>query len=312
MSIWRCMFLITFFWTHSVTAEDSAHVAVGQIVEHQALDKIRNGLKEGLAQKGFVEGVNIIWSYDNAQGNPTIAVQIGHKLASENPKVIVALSTPMTQAIVSATSSIPVVFAAVTDPETAKLTSHQNVTGLTDLVPSEKQIDLVKKFVPNVKTIGVIYNSGEANSQKQVEALKNLCAKENITIIETTASKSSEVAAATKTLVGKVDAILLPTDNTVITALDSIVKIADHNNIPIFGSDVDIVEKGALAAYGVDWNKSGFELANIVSKILNGVPVKDIPIQNPNQLLFYINKTTADKLGIEIRDETLNEADLVI
>lgn len=309
---WRCFLICTFIWLHPVYAAEKYHVAVGQIVEHSALDKLRKGLKEGLAQRGYVEGKNLIWTYENAQGNPTTAVQIGHKLVSLAPNAIVTLSTPMTQAVASATTTIPIVFGAVSDPKVAKLTSHKNVTGLTDLVPPEQLLKLVKTFVPRVQSIGVIYNSGEANSQKQVQEIKTFASQENIKVVEATVSKSSEVAAATKTLVGKVDAILLPTDNTVITALESIVKVSHHNKIPIFGSDVDIVQRGALAAYGVDWTDSGFSLAHMVSQLLEGESITNVPIRDPKNQLLYINHTVAKKMGIKIEESILKQADFVI
>ncbi|OFX03114.1 MAG: hypothetical protein A2W62_03180 [Alphaproteobacteria bacterium RIFCSPLOWO2_02_42_7] len=296
----------------SAYADTRAHVAVGQIVEHPALNSLREGLKKGLEQQGFVEGKNLEWTYENAQGNPTTAVQISKKLVSLNPNVIVTLSTPMTQAVLTVTSSIPIVFGAVTDPVTAKLTGHQNVTGLTDFVPPEKQLELVKTFFPQVKAIGVVYNSGEANSVKQVQDLKEVAQKQNIIIIESTISKSSDVSSATKTLVGKVDAILLPTDNTVITALESIIKIGETYNIPVFGSDVDIVKRGATAAYGVNWTESGLSLAETIAKILKGVPVNPLPIQDPPQLLFYINLHAAKKAGINVPDSLQKRADMLL
>ncbi len=297
-------------WSSNGYTLAQAHVAVGQIVEHHALDTLRKSLKKGLEEKGFVEGKNLTWTYENAQGNPTIAVQIGHKLASLGPNVIVTLSTPMTQAAAAATTTIPIVFGAVTDPATARLTGLKNVTGLTDFVPPKQQINLVKAFVPKVKTIGVIFNSGEANSQKQVQELKAAGEQQGIKIVEVTVSKSSEVSTATKTLVGKVDAILLPTDNTVISSLESIIKIGVHNKIPIFGSDVDIVRRGAVAAYGVDWRQSGFVLAEMVSNILKGVPVQNIPIQNPQKLVFHINLTAAQKMGVPVSEHLRKQADI--
>ncbi len=298
-------------WSSNAYSLEKVHVAVGQIVEHHALDTLRESLKKGLEEGGYVEGKNLIWTYENAQGNPTTAIQIGHKLISLDPNVIVTLSTPMTQAVVAATTTIPIVFGAVTDPVTAKLTGHKNVTGLTDFVPAQKQIDLVRAFVPQIKVIGVIYNSGEANSQKQVQEIKAIAEQQGIKVVEVTVSKSSEVSAATKTLVGKAEAILLPTDNTVISSLETIIKIGVHNKIPIFGSDVDIVRRGAVAAYGVDWRESGFVLAEIVSNILKGVPVKDIPIQNPQKLVFHINLAAAQKMGVVVSQLLKEQADIV-
>lgn len=303
-----------FLGGNTLQASEIARVAVGQIVEHPALDTLRTSLKEGLEKEGYVEGKNLIWTYENAQGNPTLAVQIGHKLVSldPSPTVIVTLSTPMTQAVASSTQTIPIVFGAVSDPVAAKLTGQKNITGLTDFVPPEQQIELIKAIVPQVKTIGLIYNSGEANSLKQVQEIKDLAEKQNINIAEATVTKSSDVSSATQTLIGRVDAILLPTDNTVISALESIIKIGMHNKIPVFGSDVDIVRRGAVAAYGVDWKLSGLTLAKIVTSILKGTSVPEIPIQNPEKFSLHINLKAAEKMGVSIPEPLEKKADLVL
>jgi len=292
-------------------ALEQVHVAVGQIVAHPALDTLRTNLKEGLELQGYEEGKNLKWTYENAQGNPTTAVQIGHKLVSEGPTVIVTLSTPMTQAVARATADIPIVFGAVSDPKAAKLTGHKNVTGLTDFVPAEQQLELIKEIVPQVESIGVILNSGEANSQKQVHEIKIQAEKQDIKVVEATVTKSSDVSSAAKTLIGQVDAILLPTDNTVISALESIIKIGIQNKIPVFGSDVDIVQRGAVAAYGVNWQTSGFILANMVVSLLKGTPIKDVPIQNPDIYSLYINLNAAQQMGVIMPDSLVKKADQV-
>lgn len=296
----------------SSQAADKVHVAVGQIVEHPALDTLRNGLKEGLESQGFKEGETLTWTYENAQGNPTTAIQIGHKLVSLEPTVIVTLSTPMTQAVASSTSTIPIVFGAVTDPGAAKLTNHTNITGLTDFVPPESQLELIRTTVPSLKNLGLIFNSGEANSQKQAEAIKVLCKQQGIEVVESTVSKTSDVVNATKTLVGKVEAILLPTDNTVITGLESILRVANPNKIPVFGGDVDIVRRGAFAAYGVDWRDSGLSIANMVGALLNKQPIESLSIQNPQNLVLHVNGKAAQEMGIAIPEEIQRKADKVV
>ena len=243
---------------------------------------------------------NLKWTYENAQGNLTLAMQISHKLISIEPNIIITLSTPMTQAVILGTKKIPIVFGGVTDPVSAKITEQGNVTGLTDNIPLNQQIKLIKSILPQVKTVGIIFNPGEPNSRKQVYDFASLAKDVGIGIVEATASKSSEVATAAKTLVGKVEAIFLPTDNTVIASLEAIVKIGNYNKIPIFGSDIDIVRRGAIAAYGVDWKESGVVLAEIVANILKGVPLSNIPIQDPPLYYLRINPDSAQKIGIHI------------
>ena len=304
------IYLLFLGWcTPACALEKPPLVAVGQIVEHQALDTLRLGLKEGLEKQGYVDKKTLRWVYENAQGNPTTAVQIGHKLASLEPSVIVTLSTPMTQAVAAATSTTPLVFGAVTDPQAAKLTKCPNVTGLTDFVSPQQQLALIKAFLPDLKTIGVIFNAGEANSRKQVEEIKTLCASEGIIVHEAPVSKTSDVLMVTKANVDRVDAFLLPTDNTVISALEAIVKVANQHKIPVFGSDVDIVRRGALAAYGVDWHHSGLVLADMVVKLLKGKAVKDLPIQHPTTLMLHVNEGCAQKLGISLPEAVRKKAD---
>lgn len=307
-----CLLLtLGFLGATPLQAQETVHVAVGQIVEHPALDTLRTSLKEGLEKQGYVEGKNLKWTYENAQGNPTTAVQIGHKLVSIEPTVIVTLSTPMTQAVAASTTTIPIFFGAVSDPVAAKLSGHKNVTGLTDFVSPEKQFELIKEIVPHLKSIGVIFNSGEANSQKQVQEIKALAKKQELQVVEATVSKSSDVASAAKTLVGRVEAILLPTDNTVISALESIIKMGIDNKIPIFGSDVDIVRRGAVAAYGVDWSDSGLQLADMVLSLLKGVPITSIPIQNSKKMSLHVNPKAAQDMGVFMPESLEKRADQV-
>ncbi|MEI6806943.1 MAG: ABC transporter substrate-binding protein [Myxococcaceae bacterium] len=308
---WGVIFVGIMGWCSHISALNTAHVAIGQIVEHPALDTLRTSLKEGLEKAGFVEGHGLKWTYENAQGNPTTAVQISHKLISLQPSVIVTLSTPMSQAVASATTTIPLVFGAVTDPEAAKLTNHANITGLTDFVPPEKQIALIQKIIPKIKTLGVIFNAGEVNSQKQVEGIKAACDRVGIKVIEATASKTSDVPSAIKTLVGRCEAVLLPTDNTVVSALESILKITNSTKTHVFGSDVDIVRRGAVAAYGVDWHESGLALARIVESLLKGQSIETLPIQNPQKLDLHLNRTAAQKMDISIPEEVQKTADKV-
>lgn len=312
MRFLRALFVFGFFCVAPIHALPSAHVAIGQIVEHTALNALREGLKKGLEQQGFEEGKNLTWTYENAQGNPTTAVQIGHKFISMGPTIIVTLSTPTTQAVAASTKSIPIVFGAVSDPVTAKLTNHKNVTGLTDFVSPEKQLELVKVVVPDVKAIGVIFNSGEANSQKQVQELKVSAEKQGIQVIEVTVSKSSDVSFAAKALIGKVGAIILPTDNTVISALESIIQVAIYNEIPVFGSDVDIVRRGAVAAYGIDWQMSGLALASMVGLILKGTPIKNVPLRNSENFVLHVNLKAAQQMGVSIPNELQKKADCVL
>ncbi|HMG51260.1 MAG TPA: ABC transporter substrate-binding protein, partial [Inquilinus sp.] len=195
-------------------------VAVTQIVEHPALDAARDGIKKALEEAGYKDGDNLVFLSESAQGNPATAAQIAQKYVGENPTVIVPIATPSAQAVVAATQDIPVVFTAVTDPLGAQLIKNLehpggNVTGISDLSPLADHLNLIKEIVPGVKKIGVPYNPGEANSAALLAALQKMAPEWKVEIVEAPASKSADVQAAAQSLVGKVDVIYVPTDNTV-------------------------------------------------------------------------------------------------
>ena len=285
-------------------------VVVCQIVEHQALNEMREGIQESL-KKSPIE-----WSLENAQGNPTLAAQVAQKISGEEYDLIIALATPMAQAVASMNSSTPLLFGAVTDPVSSKLVNSmedpgKNISGVIDAVPLDLVFDMLVQLVPDVQTIGVIYNGGELNSVMQVEAMKAEAKGRELHIIEATVSKSSEVLGATKRLVGEVDVILLPTDNTVISALEAITQPAIQNQIPIIGIDVDTVRRGALAALGVDWRALGRQLGQMAHDVLEGESPMTMPVQRPQKLYLHLNLKTAEKIGLEMNKTLLKEADKV-
>src|SRR5262249_19083452 len=198
----------------AASAADTKTVAITQIVDHPALDAARQGVQDELKAEGYTVGQNLRWLYENAQGNPGTAAQIGRTFVGKAPDVIVAISTPSAQAVVAATRDIPVIFTAVTDPLGAKLVSDLknpggNVTGMTDLSPIPQHLDLIHKITPNAKRIGVISNPGEANSVTLVRLLKEHAPERGMTIVEAAAPRSNDVLAAARSLVGKVHVIYL-------------------------------------------------------------------------------------------------------
>jgi len=236
-------------------AADQVTVAVTAIVEHPALDAARDGVKDALAKEGFKDGENLKFLYESAQGNPATAAQIARQFIGESPNVIVPISTPSAQAVVAGTKDIPVVFTAVTDPVGAKLVSNAakpggNVTGLSDFSPLDDHLALIKEITPDAKRVGVVYNPGEANSVSLVSALKERLSAVGMELVESTATKSTEVQAATRALIGKADVVYIPTDNTIVSALEAAVKVSEENKLPMFAGDTDSVPRGAMAAIG--------------------------------------------------------------
>ncbi|MBC7151582.1 MAG: ABC transporter substrate-binding protein [Rhizobium sp.] len=288
-------------------------VAVTAIVEHPALDAARDGIKEALSEAGYKEGENLKFVYESAQGNPGTAAQIARQFVGDAPNVIVPISTPSAQAVVSATRDIPVVFTAVSDPLGAELIKDMqkpggNVTGLSDMSPVADHVALIKEITPNAKSIGFIYNTAEANSVSTLAALKAEAEKAGLTIVESVATKSAEVQGAARALVGRVDAIYIPTDNTIVSAFEAAVGVAEEAKIPLYAGDTDSVNRGALAALGFNYFDVGKQTGEIVVRVLKGEKPGDIPVRVAAGTDLVINKKAAAKMGVTFPESITSRA----
>jgi len=297
-------------------AKEKKHYLIGisQFVEHPALDAVRNGFIDYLKEEGYVEDENVTYDINFAQADFGIAAQIAEKLVGEKPDLILTIATPSSQAVVKATTEIPVVFSAVTDPVGAGLVDSlsgggKNVTGTSDLSPVDKQLELIKEIVPNIKKLGFIYNAGESNSLTSLQQIKDEGAKLGIEIVEATVSNSSEVMMAAESLVGKVDAIHIPTDNTVVSAFEAITKVCIDNKIPLFAADVDSVPRGAVAALAIDYYLLGKQTGRMAVEILKGKNPGEMPVETLEDLLLYVNLDSAAKMGVTIPEDVLKKAD---
>lgn len=303
--------------TLSMTAQaEPVYVATTAIVEHPALDAVRDGIKEVLSESGYSDQ-DLKFTYESAQGNPAIAAQIARKLVGEEPDVIVAISTPSAQSAVTATRDIPVVFSAVTDPLGAKLVSNYevpgaNVTGLSDMSPVAQHLMLIQEFLPNLTKLGVPYNPGEPNAVAIVELLKIEALAAGIEIVEAPAPKSSDVMIAAQKLIGDVDAIYTPTDNTILTALESVVKVGIDGQLPVFSADTGSVERGAVAALGFNYGDIGRQTGQVVVRILKGEKAGDIAVRVANGSELYVNPKMAARMGIEIPASVMARATKVV
>jgi len=292
-------------------------IGITQIVEHPALDACRKGVIDKLKELGYEEGKNVKYDIQIAQGNIATANQIAKKFVGDKKDLIVAIATPSAQAVANLTKNIPIVISAITDPVGAKLVKSLekpggNITGTTDMSPVKEQIALFDKLNISVKRLGVIYNSGEANSRTLVNILKTVAKQRGIMVVEATVTNSNGVLMAAKSLVGKVDGIYIPTDNTVVSALESVLQVSFDNKIPVITGDTDSVVRGALASLGMDYYKLGLQTGVIVSKILKGEKPANIPVETLKDLDLFINESTAHKLGIKIDPELLKSAKKVI
>ncbi|HLR77479.1 MAG TPA: ABC transporter substrate-binding protein [Burkholderiaceae bacterium] len=292
-------------------------VAVTSIVEHPALDSVKDGVLEALNSAGHTADSGLKWQFQTAQGNTAIAAQIARKYVGDNPDVIVAIATPSAQAVVAATSSIPVVFSAVTDPVAAQLVpgedaSGTNVTGVSDALSLERQIELIKQVVPDAKRVGMVYNPGEANSVVVVERLRELLPEHDMTLVEATAARTVDVGAAARSLVGKVDVIYTNTDNNVVSAYEALVKVGIDAKIPLVASDTDSVVRGAIAALGINYYDLGLQTGKIVARILDGEKPGDIAYQTSDNVELFVNPGAAKQQGVELDEALLKSASKVI
>jgi len=288
-------------------------IGVTQIVSHPALDACVEGFKEALAEKGYEEGVNVTFDVQNAQGDMATATTIAQKFAGEGLDLVLTVATPTSQAMVKADSETPIVFSAVTDPIGAGLLSNgdapeANVTGVSDMLPVEPHLELIKRVVPEAQTVGLLYNAGEANSVFLVDAEKAAAAEMGLATVEATASNSSEVKAAAESLVGRCDVISVLTDNTVVSGLESVVMVCRENDIPLISGDIDSVERGAAAAYAFDYFDHGKQAGYMAAEILAGTAIVDLPIQFAENLVLSVNEASAAEMGLTLPEDLVAEA----
>lgn len=298
-------------------AADVKSVAVAAIVEHPALDSARDGILEALNQAGYKQGDNLKWQYQSAQGNTGTAAQIARKFIGDKADVLVGIATPTAQALAAGTKQIPIVFTAVTDPVQAQLTpsweaSGTNVTGVSDVLELDKQIDLIKEIIPDAKKVGIVYNPGEANSVAVVEALKKQLPEHGMELVEAAAPRTVDVRNAALSLAGKVDVIYTNTDNNVVSAYEAMAKVGNDTKTPLIASDTDSVKRGAIAALGVDYHDLGVQTGRIVARILDGQKPGDIAPQTSDNLQLFINVTAAEKQGVLLSEELLLRATQII
>ncbi len=293
-------------------------ISVNQFVEHPALDAVLKGFQDYMKDNG----VEVEFSVHNAQANVATANQIALQIMGEKPDMILAIATPSSQACAQALKkspqmqNTPLLFSAVTDPVVAGLVKDMNkpggnITGVSDLIPVDKHMENLKLFIPNMKKLGIIYNSGEANSKKLVELVKEQGKKLGFEVVDATVSKTSEVYQAAKSLAGNVDAVFVPTDNTVVSAFESAVKTCVDNKLPLFAADVNSVERGAVAAMGFDYYKHGRQTGAMAKRILDGAKPGDTPVETQLELQLQINLKYAKLMNVKVPEDRKKIADKV-
>jgi putative ABC transport system substrate-binding protein len=321
--LWVLLSIIIVFISAVSFAQDKKmiHIGVTQIVSHQALDSDQKGFEAALSASGFKEGINVIYDRQNAQGDMAKANAIAQKFLDEKVDLIHAIATPTTQAVVKINRSIPVVFSSITDPVSAGIVpkdsapgkkSGTNVTGISDRWPVSRQMEMYVKFVPKAKRWGTIYNAQEANSVAHIKEMRETAKKMGMELVEVTITDRSEVPRAALSLVGKVQAIVISSDNTAISDFETIVKVCNEKKIALFAGDVDSVPRGAVAAYGLDYYLVGYSAGKKAVLVLKGLKPGEIPWGPMEKFSLVINAKAAKIQGVTIPPDILKKADKVL
>lgn len=283
------------------------HIAITQFVEHIAADAVRKGMLDELAKQGYREGETLKVTFEIAQGNAATASQIARKFLGLNPDVIVAITTPSAQAMVKVVGkdTIPIVFSAVTDPVAAGLVPGlkypaSKVTGVMDAPPIKEQMAFIKTLLPQAKTVGLLYNSGDSGSVSSLKAIREQAKIQGFELVEATPIKSSDIQTALLQFVGKVDAIYVPLDNMIVSAMNSVASLALKHNLPLFSADSGSVEAGALACLGYSYVQTGRKTGEIIHEILLGIDPAEISVASPGATDIFINRHALEKLKLTL------------
>lgn len=289
-------------------------IGISQLAPHPALDAATEGFKQAFEDAGIKADFDV----QNANGEQSTAVTIAQTFASGGKDLVLAVATPAAQAAAQAITDVPVLFTAVTDALAADLvTSYEapgaNVTGTVDAVPEsalETQFELIKQLNPDTKTVGIVYASGEVNSEVQVKNAEAVAKGLGIEIKTKTVTTANDIAQATEAL-GDVDAIYVPTDNMVVNGIASLVQVAEQKQIPVIGAEPGTVEGGAVATYGIDYSKLGKQTGEMAIRILEGAKAAETPVEAPSELSYVVNVKAAERMGVTIPQEILDQANTV-
>jgi putative ABC transport system substrate-binding protein len=290
-------------------------VFINQIVDHPALNETTRGIIDALADGGFVKNETADIRVESAQANSALASQISNKFVTQRCDVVVCVGTISAQSMVKYTAAgkAKMVFSSVTDPVGAGLVesltrTDKNITGVSNFVKLEPQLDMMKKIQPNLRKLGIVYNAGEANSISIIKKLGAIAEQFNVIVVKQAVTKTSDITQALAKIVPNVDAVFISNDNTALSCLSSIIAVCNGANIPVYVSDTDAVYLGALAALGPNQYSIGRQTGVIVAKILNGESVANLPVEFPGETELFINLDAAKSLNISIPRDIISMA----
>lgn len=298
------------------SGEKSYTIGISQFAEHGSLDNCREGFLQGLKEEGIEEGKNLTIEYKNAASDMGTASQIADGFVSDNVDLICGVATPSAQAAYNAAmdAEIPVIFTAVTDPAAAELSDKEGnpvgeVTGTSDKLPIEEQLKMIREILPDAKKIGIMYTTSEANSVSAIAEYKEKVKDYGFELVEKGITSTADVALAADDLLSQVDCITNLTDNTVVSSLATILDKANAKKIPVFGSEIEQVKIGCLAAEGLDYIALGKQTGRMAAKVLKGEKsASEMPFETITEAGLYINTKVAENLGITLDEELVNGA----
>lgn len=287
-------------------------IAVSQFMLHPALDALLKGFRETLQGDGF----QVKYHIHIANGDEASNIEITKRIASEHPDLVLALSTPSAQACHKHLPDVTILFSAVTDPVGAGLVASleqpgPKITGMTDMSPVELHMALMQDLQPNLKKLGVLYNASEANSLSVVRAVQEECRKRRVEVVLKTVQKKENVAEAAAALVGESDAIYVPTDNTVVSAIETVARICGRNRRPLYAADVDSVPRGALVSLAIDYYGMGRQTARMAERLFRGEAPSSMPVESQEDFRIHVNLKAAALMGIELPVSLLQSADVI-
>lgn len=297
-----------------VVTEEDITVGLLQFIQHPSLDQIREGFYDGMAERGYVEGENITIDYQNGQGNQSDLAMISDAFIAEDADILVGIATPAAQALANASDGDrPVILSAVSDPSNNGFIASDeepgaNITGVTDTAPVAEQFDLMQEILPDIESVGIIYNSSESNVTRTVNDAKTEAESRGLTVIEATITSTNDLASVAEQLAGQVDAIWVPNDNTIASAMDTLIQVTDAKDIPVIPVVDAMVADGGLATVGINQYQFGLDTATVVADVIEGANTETYPIIYNDKTDTYINTTKAADLGIELPKEVVSDA----
>ncbi|WP_238442514.1 ABC transporter substrate-binding protein [Desulforamulus reducens] len=293
-------------------------IGITQIADHPSLDNCREGFIEGLKAEGFEEGKNVTFDYKSAKGEIATANTIATSFVGNNYDLICAIATPSAQTAYTAAAEkkIPVIFSAVSDPVAAKLVNSlekpgKGSTGTSDIIPVEKQLEMIRAFMPKAKKVGILYNTSEPNSATQIAMYEAAAAKFNFEIVKVGVAAQADIPMATDNILAKVDCITNLTDNLVVSNLQTVLGKANAKKIPVFGSEEEQVKNGCLASQGIDYIKLGMQTGKIAARVLKGEDINNIAVETIKESKLVVNENVLKNLSLTLPASLKDTAQMV-